>query len=324
MVFYHAKYGVCRDDGSMEQDAAIRAGDVIMGKGDVVTLEYTGTLHDARNLMLRHGISRVVIIRVDKYAVGIVTEKDIVRFLYKGTRGRRLDEIQLDEVMSKDLVTATKEDNLAACARKMINRQVSSLLIVDATMHNEWSLVGIITKTDIVKARSMRSKKFIVADLMTKNPYTVSPDDVLHEAMLLMVNRNISRVIVVKNGKPVGIVTMRDLLPVGTLENPFFNRFDQSDFKMASQPTFSQSIPSGARARLVASDVMRTDLFTITKDRDLDDAVKIMVEKRIGGLPVIEQNDEEPHKNGTLSGLITKTDIAKAIAFGQTTSETAA
>jgi hypothetical protein len=43
----------------MERPAAIQVGDVIKDKGDVVTLEDTGTLYDARNLMIRHSISRL-------------------------------------------------------------------------------------------------------------------------------------------------------------------------------------------------------------------------------------------------------------------------
>ena len=84
----------------MERPAAIQLGDVIKDKGDVVTLEDTETLYDARNLMIQHSISRLVIFWDNKYAVGIITEKDIVRFLYKGTDGRRLDEITVKEAMS--------------------------------------------------------------------------------------------------------------------------------------------------------------------------------------------------------------------------------
>jgi CBS domain-containing protein len=132
----------------MERPAVIQVGDVIKDKGDVVTLEDTGTLYDARNLMIRHSISRLVILWDNKYAVGIITEKHIVRFLYKGTDGRRLDEITVKEAMSKNLVTGYKTESLISCAKKMIDRKVSSVLIVEATVHNDWAIVGIITKTD--------------------------------------------------------------------------------------------------------------------------------------------------------------------------------
>ncbi len=78
----------------MKEHSETEVGDVLKDKGDVVTLENTGTLYEARNLMTRYSISRLIIFQDNrKYPVGIITEKDIVRGRYKGTHGRRLDEI---------------------------------------------------------------------------------------------------------------------------------------------------------------------------------------------------------------------------------------
>jgi CBS domain-containing protein len=298
----------------MERPAAIQVGDVIKDKGDVVTLEDTGTLYDARNLMIRHSISRLVILWDNKYAVGIITEKDIMRFLYKGTDSRRLDEITVKEAMSKNLVTGYKTESLISCAKKMIDRKVSSVLIVEATVHNDWAIVGIISKTDIIRAYPLLSrKKYKVSDFMVKRVYTVAPSDLLHDAMLFMVNGNISRVVVVEKRKPIGIITMHDLLPVGTLVNSFFNKFDMDEFKLASPPSASIPLPSGIRAKLVASDIMKTDLSTIIKNRSLGEAAMIMIEKRISGLPVIEGNDGDDENDRILVGLITKTAITKTL-----------
>src|SRR5919106_4150697 len=120
------------DSGAMKQHSAIEVGDVLKDKGDVVTLENTGTLYEARNLMMRYSIRRLIILQDNrKYPVGIITEKDIVRVLYKGTHGRRLGEITVNEVMSKNLVTGKKNECVIACAKKMIDRKVSSILIVE-------------------------------------------------------------------------------------------------------------------------------------------------------------------------------------------------
>jgi CBS domain-containing protein len=304
------------DSGNMKQHSATEVGDVLKDKGDVVTLENTGTLYEARNLMMRYSISRLIIFQDNrKYPVGIITEKDIVRVLYKGTHGRRLDEITVNEVMSKNLVTGDKNESLIACAKKMIDRKVSSILIVEATVGNKSAIVGIITKTDIVRRYpSLSRKKYKVSDFMASNVYTVVPSALLHEAMLLMVNGNISRVVVIENRKPVGIITMHDLLPIGTLVNPFFNRFEKDDFTLASPPAVAVPLPSGVRAKLVASDIMKTDLSIITKDRDLNEATTVMVERRISGLPVVEQNNADAaNDEAILIGLITKTDITRAL-----------
>jgi hypothetical protein len=51
------------DSGVMKQHSAIEVGDVLKDKGDVVTLENTGMLYEARNLMMRYSISRLRIFR---------------------------------------------------------------------------------------------------------------------------------------------------------------------------------------------------------------------------------------------------------------------
>jgi IMP dehydrogenase len=55
---------------------------------------------------------------------------------------------------------------------------------------------------------------------------------------------------------------------------------------------------------------MKYDPITITKDSDLVDAAQIMTNNRISGLPVVENGSN----NAGLVGVITKTDIIKAIA----------
>jgi predicted transcriptional regulator len=61
-----------------------------------VTLEGNKTLYDARNVLLKYNISRVIILksRQNKKPAGIVTEKDIVRFLHVEFPRRSLDELR--------------------------------------------------------------------------------------------------------------------------------------------------------------------------------------------------------------------------------------
>ena len=83
----------------------------------------------------------------DNEPLGILTEKDISRFLYEDRSGRNLKEIRLDEVASKQLITANDETDLKTCVKLMIDNQISSIVIVDTTTGN---LKGIFTKIDMV------------------------------------------------------------------------------------------------------------------------------------------------------------------------------
>ncbi|HYA84335.1 MAG TPA: CBS domain-containing protein, partial [Candidatus Bathyarchaeia archaeon] len=73
-------------------------------KREVITLERDKTLYNVRKILFRYNISRVVMAKHNK-PLGIVTEKDIAWYLYTEIPNRRLDEVTVEEVTIKDLIT---------------------------------------------------------------------------------------------------------------------------------------------------------------------------------------------------------------------------
>jgi CBS domain-containing protein len=259
-----------------------------------IRLRSEQTLVDARNTMIKYNISRVVIAKNHK-PLGVVTEKDIARFLYEQVPTRQLDEIRLDEVMSRDLVTVNPEQDLRHCAKLMLKKQISSLLVVD----DKNNLKGIFTKTDLTTAYIEHfALVHKVQEFMTKKVITVAPDESVHSTMLLMSGNQISRVVVSEKGRPVGIITGRDLLALGA----FFSRPDR--LRIKKEYAF---IPSGLKGFMLASDVMTAKPISTTPDSDLADAAYIMLRNRISGLPVVDAKSN-------LTGIVTKTDVVKALA----------
>jgi CBS domain-containing protein len=76
--------------------------------------------------LIRYNISRVVIAK-DNKPLGIITEKDIARFLNTEVPNRRLDEITVNEIMNKDLTKAEEQTKLNICARLMLDNKISSI-----------------------------------------------------------------------------------------------------------------------------------------------------------------------------------------------------
>ena len=267
-----------------------------------ITLEPTKTLYDARNALLRYDISRIIITKKGK-PVGIITEKDIARFLYRTAATRRLDEIRVDEVMSKNLVTVKEQFDLNKSAKLMIDKEISSLVVTDSKNN----LNGIFTKSDLmgVYAKYYAGKN-LVGDYMTKKVLTVTPDENTHMVLLLMTNNNISRVVVVRGHKPVGIITGRDILPVCSLVGPDTSETIKEVF--SSHKEAQMIIPSGISAIFLAKDLMKFDPITINSDSDLTESAQIMTRNRITGLPVVDSK-------GTLVGIITRTDIIRALTI---------
>jgi CBS domain-containing protein len=274
-----------------------------------VTLEPDQTLYDVRNILLRYNISRVVISK-DNKPLGIITEKDIARFLYREVPNRRLNEITSKEIMNKDLKTVEEQTSLNVCARMMLESNISSIIAVD----NLGDLKGIFTKSDLVGVYATQyPTKLRVEQYMTQKVVTVAPDENLHTILLLMADNQISRVIVTRDQKPVGIITGHDLLPVSILFGTgAAGMYWTTQEELLTRRRTQRFIPTGIKAIFLAKDIMKYDPITITKDSDLIDAAQIMTNNRISGLPVVENGSN----NAGLVGVITKTDIIKAIASG--------
>jgi CBS domain-containing protein len=269
------------------------------------------TVYDVRNVMVKYNIGRVIIVDNHNKALGIITEKDIARFLYQEVPNRHLNEIRLDKVMSKNLITVTEEQDVISCAKIMLQNNISSIIVVNNQKNDDGYLKGIFTKTDLVESYARQYiGKNSVAKYMTKRVFTVAPDETIHAALTLMINNKVSRIVIVtKNNKPVGIITGHDLLPISASFGTGTNRSywtiqEKSIGKRKREHIF---IPSGIKEMFLARDVMTYDPIVITKDSDLAEAALIMMRNRISGIPVIDLD------NG-LAGIVTKTDIIRALA----------
>lgn len=289
-----------------------------------VTLEENKTLYDARNVLLKYNISRVIILkgRQNKKPAGIVTEKDIVRFLHAEFPRRSLDEIRLDEIIAnQQLITVEGGTNVGDCAKLMLNNDISSLVIVKTNDDDNSVLSGIITKSDLLDAYARSfGGDVAINEYMTKKVLTVKPDESVHIVLLIMADGNVSRVIVVgdNNSKPVGIITSHDLLPASTLliadkSKPPLSQYRtkgkeiEMNENTGSTAANTGGLPFGMKRILLAQDIMKFNPIMVTDYSNLVDAALIMRGNRISGLPVVDSNDK-------LVGIITKTDIIRAIA----------
>jgi CBS domain-containing protein len=280
----------------------MHAGDVMK---EAITITPRSTLAGARDAMLRYSVSRVVIAQAGR-PVGMLTEKDIARFLYRETPARRLGEITVGEVMTQNPVTVQEDMDLKDCARLMLEKGISSLPVVDSKKN----LKGIFTKSHLADVYAGHfAGKHLVREFMTKKVFTMFPDEPIHIALLLMNSHRVSRIVVTRHGKVVGIITSRDLLPVGAVFGTgTVGRYWTTRHDMVAKKRQQWYIPSGVKEVFVASDVMTRDPITVTPGSDLADAARIMVGNRISGLPVASES-------GRLEGIITKTDVVRALAL---------
>lgn len=271
----------------------------------LISIDDTRTLLDIRNIIIRYNISRVAI-SSSGIIIGIITEKDISKFLYEHASDRkRLSEISVKELLQNrnELITVNQESTLNFCAKSMLNNNISSLFLIN----NEGKIDEIITKTDLVEVFAYHySGYFSVNECMTKKVITVEADENIHVLSILMNTYNISRIVVVKNNHPIGIITLKDFLP----SSVFYSSEVFENSEQISHESFKgivpKFVPTGARSFLIVQDIMTTKPLLMDKDDDIAESAKVMIRHRISGLPVI---DTEMN----LVGIITKTDILKTI-----------
>ncbi|RLE74302.1 MAG: histidine kinase [Thermoprotei archaeon] len=258
----------------------------------VVTLSPDDTLLDAYKLMQRYNLNRVVAVDEEYRPVGILTSKDLVGFLLEDAGGRALDDVRLTEAMTKNLIVVSPSYSVPEAASLMLRKGISSLIVVD----EDRRLVGIVTKTDMCRFYSQFEGLHSVKEYMSSPVVTIRPHDSVFKAALMMVTKNISRLVVVEGGRVVGIITMTDL----TLVVPLLRGLRRVP-RRALRPLFAKGLP------VVVADLMTSDPITVHEDEDLAHAARVMVAQSISGLPVLDASDE-------LAGIVTKTDVVRAVS----------
>ena len=112
--------------------------------------------------------------------------------------------------MSRDLLTVEAELPVVAAAQRMAERNVGAVLVMEAGR-----LAGIMTERDLMRAfaRGLRDDA-VVGECMTANPETIAPDDTIEHAAVLMIHGGYRHLPVVDGDDPVGVLSIRDLVPV--------------------------------------------------------------------------------------------------------------
>ena len=115
-----------------------------------------------------------------------------------------------------------------------------------------------------------------IREVMTPNPRTVSPDDSIQNAARIMRDEDTGAVPVVENGRPVGMVTDRDIV--------------------------IRAVADGGVTDRVVRDIVTTSIVCVTPEMSTRDANELMSEHQVRRLPVVE--------NDRLVGIVSLGDLA--------------
>jgi CBS domain-containing protein len=134
-------------------------------------------------------------------------------------------------------------------------------------------------------------KAELVKDWMTREVVTVSPETTLPEAHRLMMEKKIRRLPVVAHGRLMGIVTRGDV--------------------RGAEPSGATSLSiweiNYLLSKLKVEEIMTPRPVTISADETIGEAARLMLEKKISGLPAVD-------REGRVVGIITESDIFRLVA----------
>jgi CBS domain-containing protein len=119
----------------------------------------------------------------------------------------------------------------------------------------------------------------LVRDIMAKNVKTVRTDDSAHDAVVKMNKFDVGSVIVVNGNRPVGIITSKNIL--SRVVEP---RLDAGTVKV--------------------KDIMSSPIVSIEPDSSVEDAARLMAQKRIKKLAVMDKDK--------ILGILSTSDIVRA------------
>lgn len=125
-------------------------------------------------------------------------------------RKRKLGEPLVKDLMTADVLTINPDDTVVNAAEKILENRIHALLVT-----KEDKPVGIITSYDLLLVMSISDyfdKNTQVKDVMVRDLITVKPEDPIGDALKKMIEYNIRRLAVVKNGKLIGVLSLVDVV----------------------------------------------------------------------------------------------------------------
>ncbi len=292
-------------------------------------------LDEVARLLLSSEFTGLPVVDSANRPVGIVAQGDLI---YKGGMPMRLgllaeserDRVgavlqalatkQASDAMTKPVI-AIGEDNLVTEAVDvMLRKGVKRLPVVD----DAGRLSGILSRVDVFRASmkecpnwaAFRQQKIqvqdmrTVADIMRRDTSTVLPDAPVEEVMRIIDCNDIQRVCVVnREGHFLGLISDRDLLIAFSDRHPGIWELFVGKIPFTERGRLDRELREHLRAR-TASEVMNTNIVTVREDAPIEEAIRLMLDRAIKRLPVLDAE-------GKFKGMISRDSLLR-VGFAST------
>ena len=278
-----------RKEGPMDvKDVMHTAVTTVTPETRVSTAHQVMTMREAR---IRH----LPVVTHEGILVGILTDRDLRRAAASDTPPMAehewlslLDKLRVRDIMTPEVVTVQGTTPVAEAGQLFLQKKFGCLPVV----RDNHTLEGILTVTDLLRAYTAQAdaERWVsVGSMMQTQVITATPTMSLAEVQRVMRDSNIRHVPVVAGTRLVGIITDRDLREATPSPATTLTRGEIA-YQMATTPIKT---------------CMTTDVVWISPDITMVDAARVLVQRTIDCLPVVD--------HGTLVGVVTAIDCVRAL-----------
>lgn len=265
-----------------------------IARGRVITINATEPVARALYLMQEESVRHLPVMK-GRSPVGIVTDHNVLHQIGWHRDQAKLASMlstRVEKIMRSPIVTMSPSEAIKTIAEKMLSRGIGAVPLME---HER--LVGIATKTDILKCFLTENpvvdtqvREQAVKNCMTRDVVHVGPDDATLEAVHLMQSKQIQHLPVLESEQLVGMLSDRDIMR-GTPRESF------PDTRLGAHASLAFA--------LHVRGIMTPECVRIQPDTPLAQVAEILVEKKIGALPVVASDQ--------LLGIVTETDLLKVL-----------
>lgn len=238
----------------------------------------------ARAVLRDTGFRVLPVVDEHKRLLGIITRNNVMKI------SSSVSTVRVQGIMSSVRYTVTLDMDAVRAAREMMRLDEWYAPVLKSTQNNPY--VGMFGLEHVIKAFYEKKAAWLSTPLSevmsTEHLVTCSPDDEADNVWKMMQQRSFAACPVVLKSKPVGIITQQNMLESGAM----FPEFEAKKGRFKAPSKISM--------------IMKTPVARLRPSNTIGDAAKLMLEKDIGRVPIVDAK-------GLLIGIVDREDVLKPL-----------
>ncbi|WP_255336476.1 CBS domain-containing protein [Methanosarcina sp. KYL-1] len=245
-------------------------------------IDKSDTISHALDLMEKKDTKRLLVVHDDQM-LGVLTMRSLTEQL--GTRkklSKPASSLHVATAVSDNFVKVLPDTDIKDALTLM--KKKGGVIIVS----NNGGALGWVTPKELMETNHFTG---FTGEIMERSPITVSPSDRVSHARRLILDNNVGRLPVIENGKLVGIVAEEDI----------------ASAMRAFRDLVADNQQDSRIKNLLVGDIMTRSVISVRTNTPISEAVKTMLEHDVGGVPVLNLEDE-------LVGFLARRNIINTLA----------